>query len=71
MRHLVLIEFVEATAKRAKGARLRVDARSATALVDVAKVAVRVVPGQPVAPPPPPPAPVAPPPADDDDPDAA
>jgi len=42
MRHLVLIEFVEATAKHAVGQRLKVDKASAVSLVDVKKVAVRV-----------------------------
>jgi len=42
MRHLVLIEFVQATAKRSAGQRLRVDKASAVSFCDVQKVAVRV-----------------------------
>ena len=62
MRRLVLIEFVQATEKRARGVRMLVDAGSAVSLCDRKKVAVRVggAPARPVTPPPPlivPPAP--------------
>lgn len=84
MRRLVLIEFVQTTAKRSRGERIMVDPVSASSLCDRKKVAVRVGPSQPPPPrtvlAPPAPAPLVVPTApevegddyvDDDDTDAA